>query len=100
MGAGVIKKIFRSRLPERLAGRFPPLLVEILIGVLVAVAVIATRMPLDALLRQNAPYALIFLGVVISCVLGGWRSGLLTLLVGQLFTLYAVVEPRGSFLPT
>ncbi len=99
MGAGVIKKIFRSRLPERLAGRFPPLLVEILIGVLVAVAVIAARMPLDALLRQNAPYALIFLGVVISCVLGGWRSGLITLLIGQFYTLYAVVEPGGGFVP-
>ena len=74
-------------------------MVEILIGVLVAVAVIAARMPLDPFLRQNAPYALIFLGVVISCVLGGWRSGLITLLIGQLFTLYAVVEPRGGLVP-
>ncbi len=57
-------------------------------------------MPLDASLGQNAPYALIFLGVVISCVLGGWRSGLITLLIGQFYTLYAVVEPRGSFVPT
>ena len=67
---------------------------------LVALAVIAARMPLDPLIGQQAPYALIFLGVVIASVLAGWRSGLLTLLVGQLFTLYAVVEPRGSFLPT
>jgi two-component sensor histidine kinase len=74
-------------------------LVEIAVGVLVAIAVILARMPLDALLRQNAPYALIFLGVVISCVLGGWLSGLITLLIGQFFTLYAVVEPRGSFIP-
>ena len=96
---GIIKKIFRSRLPERLAGRFPPLLVEIVIGVLVAVAVIGARIPLDPLLGQNAPYALIFLGLVIACVLAGWRSGLLTLLMGQSFTLYAVVEPRGAFPP-
>ena len=75
-------------------------MIEILIGVLIAIAVIAARMPLDAFVGQNAPYALIFLGVVVSCVLGGWRSGLITLLIGQFFTLYAVVEPRGSFVPT
>ncbi|MBA3511405.1 histidine kinase dimerization/phosphoacceptor domain -containing protein [Sphingomonas sp.] len=97
---GVIKKIFRSRLPERLERRFPPLLVELGVAVVVAVAMIAARMPLEPLLGQQAPYALIFLGVVIACALAGWRSGLLTLLIGQLFTLYAVVEPRGSFVPT
>jgi two-component sensor histidine kinase len=32
-------------------------------------------------------------------VLGGWRSGLITLLIGQFYTLYAVVEPRGGFVP-
>ena len=96
---GVINKIFRSRLPERLAGRFPPLLVEFVIAVLIAIAAIAARMPLEPLVGQHAPYALIFLGVVIACVLAGWRSGLLALLIGQLFTLYAVVEPRGGILP-
>ena len=74
-------------------------MVEIVIGVLVAVAVIAARMPLDPLIGEQAPYALIFLGVVIGCVLGGWRSGLITLLIGQFLTLYAVVAPRGGVVP-
>ena len=60
---------------------------------------IAARFPLEPLLGRQAPYALIFLGVVIACALAGWRSGLVALLIGQLFTLYAVVEPQGSFLP-
>src|SRR5688572_23006984 len=96
---GIIKKIFRSRLPERLAGRFPPLLVEIVVGILVAISVIAARMPLDPLIGQQAPYAFIFLGVVIACVLAGWRSGMLALLIGQFYTLYAVIEPRGVLAP-
>ncbi|MEO6581681.1 MAG: histidine kinase dimerization/phosphoacceptor domain -containing protein [Sphingomicrobium sp.] len=83
-------------MPERLAGRFPPPLVEIAVGLLAAVAVTAARMPLEPFLGQRAPYALVFLGVVIACVLAGWRSGLVTLVAGQLFTLYTVVEPRWS----
>jgi two-component sensor histidine kinase len=74
-------------------------LVEIVVGVLIAVAVIAARMPLAPLIGQQAPYALIFLGVVIACVLGGWRSGLITLLIGQFYSLYAVVAPRGGVMP-
>lgn len=93
----VIKRIFRSRLPERLSGRFAPVLVELTVGLLVGVAVSAARMPLDPLLGQQAPYALVFVGVVIACVLGGWRSGLLTLAIGQLFALFMVIEPRWSW---
>ena len=96
LGGGVIHKIFRLRLPELLADRFPPLLVEIALGLALAFALVALRMPLEPLLGQQAPYAFIYLGVVIACVLGGWRSGLVTLVVGQLLTLTAIVEPQWS----
>lgn len=48
-------------------------------------------------LGQQAPYAFIFLAVVISAVLAGWRSGLIALVVGQVITVYAIVEPRWTF---
>ena len=75
----------------------PPPLVELAVGLLAAAAATAARMPLEPLLGQRAPYALVFLCVVIACVLAGWRSGLLALVAGQLLTLLTVVEPRGSF---
>lgn len=92
----VIKRIFRSRLPERLAGRFPPALVELAVGLLIALAVTVARMPLEPLLGQRAPYALVYVGVVFACVLAGWRSGLITLTIGQLLAMYIVVEPARS----
>jgi two-component sensor histidine kinase len=57
-------------------------------------------MPLEPLLGQQAIYSFIFLGAAIACVLAGWRAGLVALAVGQLGTLYWVVEPRGSFMPS
>lgn len=86
-------------MPERLAGRVPPLLVEFAVGVLVAILVSAARMPLEPVIGQQAPYAYIFLGIVIACVLAGWRSGLVTLVVGQLLTLFTVFDPQWSFAP-
>ena len=84
-------------MPERLANRLPPALVEIAIGLATALAATAARLPLEPLLGQRAPYALVFLGVVVACVLGGWRSGLIALVTGQLLTLFTVVDPRWSF---
>jgi two-component sensor histidine kinase len=46
---------------------------------------------------DRAPYALIFLAVVIAAVLGGWRSGLVALITGQLATWYVIVPPNYSF---
>jgi len=57
---------------------------------------IAARLTLMPLLGQQAPYAFIFLGVVIAAVLAGWRSGLIALAAGQVITWYAIVEPRWS----
>ena len=94
---GAINRIFRSRLPERLAGRFPPRLVEIVVGLLVAVTVTTLRILLAPMIGEQAPYAFVFLGVVIASVLAGWRSGLVALVIGQMATAIAVVVPQWSF---
>lgn len=94
---GNIKRILRSRLPERLSGTLPPLLVEAGIGLLLASLFVLLRMGLVSFAEDRSPYAFIFLAVVGSAVLAGWRSGLVALISGQLLTLYLVVEPIGSF---
>jgi two-component sensor histidine kinase len=95
-GDGVIKRIFRSRLPDRLDGRVPSWAVELGVGLTISLAMTAARMALMPVLGQQGPYALIFLGVVIAAVLAGWRSGIVALVTGQLVTWYAIVEPRWS----
>lgn len=47
-------------------------------------------MMLTPLAGDRAPYAFVFLGVVIACLLAGWRSGLLALLTGQALTWWLV----------
>jgi two-component sensor histidine kinase len=95
-GSGVIKRIFRSRLPDRLKGRVTPWVVELFVGLLITLIMTGARLALMPVLHQQAPYAFIFLGVVIAAVLAGWRSGLIALVTGQVLTWYAIVEPQWS----
>ena len=52
---------------------------------------------MSAVAGDRAPYALIFVAVVLACVLAGGRSGLVALLVGQMLTWYIVVPYQSSF---
>jgi two-component sensor histidine kinase len=58
---------------------------------------IVLRMPFANVVGDRAPYSLNFLAVVLAAVLAGWRGGLVALIVGQAFVLYAVVPPYYSF---
>lgn len=95
MGVG-IKKILTSRLPERLADKVPPVLVEGVLGIAIAVIMLLIRLPFESLGGDRAPYALNFLAVVLAALLAGWRSGLVALVVGQLLVWYVVVPPQTS----
>lgn len=81
-------------MPERLAGTVPRLLVELGVGLLVAALFVAVRVALEPVLGDRAPYAFVFLSIVIAAVLGGWRSALIALITGQALVWLMVVEPR------
>jgi two-component sensor histidine kinase len=88
-----LKKILRSRLPERLAHRIPPPLVEIGIGLLAALLFLGVRMATTSFAGDRAPYAFVFLAIVIAAVLAGWRSGAVTLIAGQILA-WTVIAAR------
>ena len=98
-GSGEIKQILRSRLPERFSGKLPPFLVELAVAVVVTAFFFAMRVALAPWTGEIAPFALVFVAVVGSAVLAGWRSGLLALVFGQLLTWYFLVQPHGAFFP-
>ena len=87
-----MKRILRSRLPERLAGRVSPQIVEIAVGLLVVAVMTLLRFALVPLIGDRAPYAFVFVGVAAATVLAGWRSGLLALVLGQLLIWNLVVD--------
>ena len=95
-GGTEIRRILHSRIPERLADRVPPILVELAVGIVAAAAMVAIRLPLSGVTGDRAPYALNFLAVVIAAVLAGWRSGLVALLLGQFLTWLILVPPFWS----
>ena len=88
-----MRTIIRSRLPERLAGRVAPPLVELGVGISVALLFIALRAALIPIAGDRAPYAFVFLGIVVACLLAGWRSGLVALIAGQGVT-WMIVSQR------
>lgn len=88
-----MKRILRSRLPERFAGRFPPLLVEAVVGIGFAAALTLARIPFFPLIGDRAPFALVYVATVMATVLAGWRSGILALIAGQLLAWQLVVDP-------
>jgi two-component sensor histidine kinase len=97
-GGRVIRRILRSRLPDRFARQVPRPLVELAIGLAVGVLFALARVPLQPILADQSPYAGNFVAVVVAAVLGGWRSGLIALATAQLITATAVVPFAGSLL--
>lgn len=71
-------------------------MVELAVGFTLAAAAVAIRKSLTPLMGDIAPYATGFVAVALATVVGGWRSGLAAMAVGQgLFWIF-VLDPAGS----
>ena len=88
-------RILRSRLPERLAHRIPAPVIEIGVGVLAALIFLGIRVALIPFAGDRAPYSFVFLGIVLSAVIAGWRSGAVTLIAGQILA-WTVIASQPS----
>lgn len=94
VGGRRIKRILRSRLPERLSGKLPPLLVEIGVAIVLAGLMTLLRIALLPWTGDRAPFAFVFVAIVGATVLAGWRSGLLAIVIGQGLAWELIVDPR------
>lgn len=91
-----MKRILRSRLPERWAPRVPPLLIETIVAIGIGVAMAVVRILITPWASDQAPFAPIFIAAIAATVLAGWRSGILAIAIGQLLIWYFVVRPAGT----
>ncbi len=92
-----MKRILRSRLPERWADEVPSWVVEIGAALVITGVLALLRLAIVPLIGDRAPFAFVFVAGVAATVLAGWRSGLIALILGQLLTWYFVVYPIGTF---
>jgi two-component sensor histidine kinase len=69
-------------------------LVEVGVGVALAVICVAIRYLLVPVMHGIAPYALVFAAVSIAAVVAGWRAGVVALVIGQFLALVVIVEPN------
>ena len=81
-GGSAVKRILRSRLPERFADKVPPMLTEVAVGVTIPAVMTLARMSLIPWAADRAPFAFVFIAAVGATVLAGWRSGMLAVIVG------------------
>nr|NUR38205.1 sensor histidine kinase [Sphingomonas sp.] len=94
-----MRRIIRSRLPERLGDKVPPRLVELAVGLVLGAAGVGIRLGLSPFLTNVAPYTFVFAAVTTAAVLAGWRSGLIAMLVGQALSWFTIVAPWGVLEP-
>lgn len=90
-------RIVRLDLPRRLARRLPQRVTEALTGIVAAGALVGLRVVMTPLVGDVAPFALALLAMVLATLVAGWRSGLLSILLGIAMIWYFVLEPRHSF---
>ncbi len=82
-----------------LAGRLEPVLpiwlAELVTALLCLAAAGLIRMLLDAVIPDVAPFVILFPASLIATLAGGWRAGVVTLSVSELWAWYYVIRPRG-----
>jgi two-component sensor histidine kinase len=92
-----LRRLVTIDLPRLLSRRLPRPVTELLVGIGVTAFFVCVRLAISPLLGDVAPFALGIVAVVIAALLGGWRSGLVSMAMGTALIWYLVLPPRGSF---
>lgn len=58
---------------------------------------VGIRLALTPLIGEVAPFALSVIAVVLAALIGGWRAGLVSMVLGSLLIWYLVLPPQRSF---
>lgn len=92
-----MKRLATIDLPRRLSRRLPRPVTELVVGIAVTAVFVGVRLALTPLIGEVAPFALSIIAVVIAALIGGWRAGLVSMLLGSLLIWYLILPPRNSF---
>jgi two-component sensor histidine kinase len=92
-----LQRLVTIDLPRRLSRRLPMAVTELAVGIAVTAFFVGVRLAISPLLGEVAPFALGIVAVVIAALLGGWRSGLVSMVLGTALIWYLVLPPYRSF---
>jgi two-component system, sensor histidine kinase PdtaS len=92
-----LRRLITLDLPRRLSRRLPRALTEAAVGVGVTAVFVGLRIAAAPLLGDLAPFPLAILGVVLAALFGGWRAGLVSMVLGTLLLWYFVIPPYRTF---
>lgn len=93
----LLRRLVTIDLPRRLSRRLPKPVTEIAVGVGVTLFFALLRATVAPLPDQLAPFAFIFLAVVLATLIAGWRAGLVAVVLGQALVWYFLLPPYRSF---
>jgi two-component sensor histidine kinase len=84
-------------LPRRLSRRLPRPVTEIAVGVGITAIFAGIRIAVSPLIGEVAPFALSIIAVVLAALIGGWRAGFVSMVLGSLLIWYLILPPYRSF---
>ncbi len=85
-------------LPRRLSRRLPRPVTELAVGVGITAAFVSLRIAIAPLVGEVAPFALSIIAVLLAALVGGWRAGLVSMVLGTALIWYFVLPVSGSFI--
>jgi two-component sensor histidine kinase len=92
-----LRRLVTIDLPRRLSRRLPRPVTEVAVGVAATAFFIGIRLAIAPVLGEVAPFALGIIAVVIAALVGGWRSGLVSMVLGTGLIWFLILQPQGSF---
>ncbi|HEX8064255.1 MAG TPA: histidine kinase dimerization/phosphoacceptor domain -containing protein [Allosphingosinicella sp.] len=92
-----MRRLVTIDLPRRLSRRLPRPVTELAVGVGVTAFFVGIRLAITPVLGAVAPFSLGTIAVVIAALIGGWRSGLVSMVLGTGLIWFLILPPQGSF---
>ncbi|MEO7178151.1 MAG: histidine kinase dimerization/phosphoacceptor domain -containing protein [Allosphingosinicella sp.] len=92
-----MRRLVTIDLPRLFSRRLPKPVTELAVGIGMTALFVGARVAISPLLGEVAPFALGIVAVVIAALLGGWRSGLVSMVLGTALIWFLVLPPYGSF---
>lgn len=94
---GAVHRLVTIDLPRRLSRRLPRPVTELAVGFGVTAVFVGLRLALTPLIGEAAPFALSVIAVVLAALIGGWRAGLVSMILSSALIWYLILPPQRSF---